>query len=224
MYNLDFSVLLRDYNVILNGIYITIFISLISSVLAFCIGTAFVYSRTSPIKIFAKTVDFFVSCIRNTPLLIIIYIFYKGLPSIGIVFSAITCGIFALSIYTAAYISDVLLAGMLAVPDEHFQAAKALGFSRLEAFWFIIYPQMLRHSIFILGSQFINLIKNSSLVSFIAVADIFYVTYKGIADSYRIYEYFILAIVVYCSLTGFTLLLTNVLQKIYKIPTAEVNV
>lgn len=223
MENLNFSILLDDYKVILNGIYMTIFISLVSSVLAFFIGTVFVYFKTSPNKFVRKPVDFIAACIRNTPLLIVMYLFYKGLPSIGIVFSALICGILALGIYTGAYISDVLFSGIQAVPREHFQASRALGLNRLQSFVYVIYPQALRHSIFVLGSQFMNLIKNSSLVSFITVMDIFGVVYKGIADSYRVYEYFILAIVVYCALTGFVLLVTNILQKIYKIPSLEVR-
>lgn len=223
MYNFDFLILLKDYKAILNGIYITIFISIVSSFFAFLIGTFFVYLRISPLKFVSKITNMFIDGIRNTPLLIIIYLFYKGLPAIGIIFSAIVCGVLSLSIYTGAYISDALLSGINSVPQEHFQASKALGFTRWQSFLYIIYPQALRHSIFILGSQFMNLIKNSSLVSFIAVADIFYVTYKGIADSFRIYEYFILAIIVYCSLTGIALLITNTLEKIYRIPTTEVR-
>lgn len=222
MYNLDFSILLDDYKAIFNGIYITILISVLSSFFAFILGAVFLFYRTSPVVAVNRVTNFFVNCIRNTPLLIIIYLFYKGLASINIVFSAIVCGIMALSIYTAAYISDALYSGMLAIPDEHFQAASALGLTRFQSFLFVIFPQSLRHSVFILGSQFMNLVKNSSLVSFIAVADIFYVTYKGIADSYRIYEYFILAIVVYCSLTGFVLLITNLLQKLFRVRAAEV--
>lgn len=224
MYNIDFSVLLPDLKVILNGLYMTIFVSLISSICAFVIGSFFVYFRTSPIKIIKKVTTFAVLFIRNTPLLILIYFFYKGLPSIKIVFPALTCGILALSLYTAAYISDALLSGINAVPQEHLQATNALGLTRFQSFIYVIYPQALRHSIYILGSQFMNLIKNSSLVSFITVTDIFYVVYKGISDNYRIYEYFILAIVVYCTLTGFVLLLTNILQKIFKLPAAEVAV
>ena len=134
MYQFDFTVLLKDYKVILSGIYMTIFISAVSSVIAFGLGTFFVYFRISPIKFVQKITNFFISCIRNTPLLIIIYLFYKGLPSIGIVFSALTCGILALGIYTAAYISDAILSGINAIPKEHFQASKALGLTRLQGF------------------------------------------------------------------------------------------
>lgn len=223
MYNVDFSIPLKDYKTILNGIYMTVFISIVSSMLAFCIGTFFVYFRTSPIKFIQKITDFFVASIRNIPLLILIYLFYKGLPAIGVVFSAPACGIIALGLYTAAYISDALLSGINSIPQQHLQASKSLGLTRLQSFIYVIYPQALRHSIFILGSQFMNLIKNSSLVSFIAVTDIFYVAYKGIADSYRIYEYFTLAVILYCSLTGFVLLITNILQKIFKFPATEVR-
>lgn len=223
MYQLDFSILQTEYKTTLDGICTTIIISVISSILAFIFGTLFVYFRTSPEKHIKNMTNFIISCIRNTPLLIIIYLFYKGLPSLNIVLSAFACGILALSIYSAAYISDALLSGINSVPEEHAEAAKALGLTRFQAFINVIYPQALRHSIYILGSQFMNLIKNSSLVSFIAVMDLFYVVYKGISDSYRIYEYFILAIVVYCTLTGFVLLVTNILQKIYKIPSAEIK-
>ena len=224
MGNVDFSILLTDYKMILTGIETTIFVSIISAVLSFLIGSVFVYFRTSPNVKLQKVFNFIVDCIRNTPLLILIYLFYKGLPSINIVLSALTCGITALSIYTGAYISDAILSGINAVPGEHTQASSALGLTRFQSFIYVIYPQALRHSIFIIGSQFMNMIKNSSLVSFIAVTDIFYVVYKGIADNFRMCEYFVLAIVVYASLTGFVLLLTNVLNRLFKIPTVEVVV
>lgn len=224
MNNIDFSILVKDYRLILNGIYITILVSFLSSIGAFIIGSIFVYFRTSPQKTVQKMANLSVLCIRNTPLLIVIYLFYKGLPSLNIVFSPFTCGVLALSIYTAAYISDAILSGINALPEEHMQASKALGLNRLQAFIYIIYPQALRHSILVLGSQFMNLVKNSSLVSFIAVTDIFYVVYKGIADSYRIYEYFVLAVIVYCALAGFVLLITKILYRIYKIPSSEVYV
>lgn len=224
MNNFDFSILLKDYEFILNGLYVTILVSFLSSIGAFVIGSVFVYFRTSPKKRVQRFTNFAVLCIRNTPLLIVIYLFYKGLPSINIVFPAFTCGVLALSIYTAAYISDAILSGINAIPQEHIQATNALGLTRFQSFLHVIYPQALRHSILVLGSQFMNLVKNSSLVSFIAVTDIFYVVYKGISDSYRIYEYFVLAVIVYCALTGFVLILTKILYKIYRIPASEVAV
>lgn len=221
MGNIDFSII--DYKALTNGIYLTIIISVISAIFAFIIGSVWTYQRTHNNRTYKWFANLAINCVRNTPLLIIIYLFYNGLPSVGVVLPAILCGIFALSIYTGAYISDAILSGINAVPDEHIQAAAALGLTRLQIYIHIIYPQALRHSIQIIGSQFMNLIKNSSLVSFITVTDVFYFTYKGIADSFRIYEYFILAIIIYCSLTGFTLFLTNTIQKKFRIQTTEVR-
>lgn len=224
MYNIDFSILTKDSGIIIDAIGTTIFVSIISAALAFILGSYLVYLRTSENTKIAKISNFLTSCIRNTPLLIIIYLFYKGFPSINIMLPAITCGILALGIYSAAYISDIFLSGINTVPIEHTQASKALGLNRFQTFSNVIYPQALRNSIFVLGSQFMNIIKNSSLVSFIAVTDIFYVVYKGISDTYRTYEYFLLAVVVYCSLTLFVLVITNILQRIYKLPSLEVKV
>ncbi|HPT41386.1 MAG TPA: amino acid ABC transporter permease [Candidatus Gastranaerophilaceae bacterium] len=224
MYEMDFSTLLKNYPMIIEGILTTISVSLLAGILAFVLGSFFAYFRTSPLNIISKITNFIVLFIRNMPLLILIYLFYKGLPSIHLVLSAYACGILALGLYTGCYISDAIISGINAVPKEHFQASQSLGMSRIKSFIYIIYPQATRYVIPILGNQFMSLVKNSSLVSFIAVTDIFYVVYKGISDTYRIYEYFILAVVLYLFLTGFVLLLTKILQKIYRIPSQEVIV
>lgn len=222
MYETDFSILLKNYPMIAEGILTTISVSLLASVLAFALGSFFAYFRTSPLKPVSKVTDFIVLSIRNMPLLILIYLFYKGLPSIHVVWSAYTCGVLALGLYSGCYISDAVISGINAVPKEHFQASKALGLNRFKSFIYVIYPQALRYCVPVLGNQFMSLVKNSSLVSFIAVTDIFYVVFKGISDTYRIYEYFTLAVAVYLVLTGFVLLTVKTLQKIYSIPSPEV--
>lgn len=224
MYTFDFSIILKDIRLVWSGLYVTILVSILSGLMAFVLGTFFVYFRTDGRWWVSKSASFLISCIRNTPLLILIFLFYKGLPSVGIVFSSFVCGVLALGIYSAAYVSDALLSGVNTVQTEQLQASASLGLNRFQSFFYVILPQALRNSIFILGSQFMNIVKNSSLVSFIAVSDIFYVIYRGISDSYRIYEYFILALLLYCTLTGFVLLLTNLLNEIFKLPEAEVRV
>lgn len=222
MYEMDFSILLKNYRLIAEGLLTTILVSLLAGILAFFSGSVFAYLRTSPVKIISVISNFIILFIRNMPLLILIYLFYKGLPSVGIILSAFSCGVLALGLYTGCYISEAVISGINSVPKEHFQASQSLEINRFNSFIYIIYPQAIRNCVPILGSQFMNLIKNSSLVSFISVTDIFYVVYKGISDSYRIYEYFILALFLYSILTGCVLLATKILQKIYKIPSLEV--
>jgi len=217
MYELNFEILLKSHKFILYGLFITVFISVISSFLAFLIGSFLSYARTYGSKMLKIPSSFLVEFIRNTPLLIQIFIFYKGLPSLGVSFSGLTCGILSLSLYTGVYISEVIRSGINSVAKEQFLAARSLGLSRIQAYSKIIYPQAVRNVIPTLSGQFINLVKNSSLVSFIAVTDIFYVIYKGSTDEFRVYEYFLLGIVIYMGLTGLISLVFNGLNEKYKI-------
>lgn len=212
MYSVDFSVLLHNKEFIIQGVLITLFISFISSICAFLIGLFTAFLRHSDRKILKFLTVSFIEMARNVPLLIHIYLVYKALPQIGIVFSPMICGIIALSIYTGAYMAEVLRSGINSIERNQIEAAKSLGLNRAQAFRLIILPQALRIVISPMASQFINLIKNSSLVSFIAVADLFYVIYKGAADEFRIYEYFVMGVVIYAVITGIVALIGNILE------------
>jgi His/Glu/Gln/Arg/opine family amino acid ABC transporter permease subunit len=217
MYEIDFSVLIKSMPFILKGLSITVFISVISSFFAFATGVIVVFLRTFGKPLVKFLASSWVELIRNIPLLVQLFFLYKALPSLGINFSGIACGIIALSFYTGVYISEVLRSGINSIPHEQFEAAFSLSLSKIQTFRIIILPQALSVTIPPLRSQFINLLKNSSLVSFIAVTDIFYVIYKGAADDFRVYEYFLLGIVVYMTLTGIILLFSKIIEKRFKI-------
>ncbi|MFA6988662.1 MAG: amino acid ABC transporter permease [Candidatus Gastranaerophilaceae bacterium] len=217
MYEIDFSVLIKAIPFILKGIEITVFISVISSFFAFIIGVFVVFLRTFAKPSIKVLVTCWVELTRNIPLLVQLFFLYKALPSLGIGFSGITCGIIALSCYTGAYISEVLRSGINSIANEQFEASFSLCLSKIQTFRLIILPQALSITIPPLRSQFISLVKNSSLVSFIAVTDIFYVIYKGAADDFRVYEYFFLGIVIYMSLTGMVLIFSKIIEKSFKI-------
>lgn len=224
MYNLDFGVLLQNRYYIWAGIKLTLEISIISSVFAFAFALFLSYFRTSkflPFKIISRT---YVEIIRNTPLLVQLYILYKGLPFVGVTLPPLICGVVALSCYSGVYISEIIRAGINSVEKEQIQAAQALGFRNFQIFRMIILPQALRIVIPPLGSQFINLVKNSSLVSFIAVTDIFYVIYQGAANDFRIFEYFILGIFVYMCFTAIISVSFSYFEKKFRIQGREVRV
>lgn len=224
MYNLDFSVLLESKDLVKQGLMMTVYISFVSSILAFSIGILVTFLRDLPNKNIKRLTVIYTEVVRNIPLLIQLYITYKALPHLGISFSPVACGIIALSTYSGAYMAEVLRSGMNAVAQEQKQASYSLGFDYAQTFFMVTFPQAIRIVIPTLGSQFINLIKNSSLVSFIAVVDIFYVVYKGAADDFRIYEFFLFGILIYMMLTGVVGLLTNYLEKTCKVYGREVKV
>lgn len=216
MYDFEFSVIIESLPYILEGIGMTIFVSLISSFFAFLIGTIIAFLRNQQNRIVVFLTSAFVEFIRNTPLLIQLYIWYKGLPNLGVNIDPVMCGIIALSIYTGAFISEVLRAGINSIAKEQSEASYALGLSHMQTFRLIVFPQALRIVIPPLGSQFINLIKNSSLVSFIAVADIFYVVNKGASDEFRFFEFFLVGALLYMALTGIVAKIVNILENKYE--------
>ena len=217
MFNFDMAVIIEYIPLLIQGIKITVYISLISSVLAFILGVIIVYLRTfetGPAKFISTS---YVEIIRNTPLLIQLYVIYKCFPHFGIMLSPVNCGIMVLTLYTGAFISEVLRAGMNAVAVEQYQASISLGLSKFQSFRLVIFPQAIRIVIPPLGSQFINLIKNSSLVSFISVTDVYYMIYKGAYDSFAFFEFFIAGALIYMLLTGIVALITNLLENQFKL-------
>lgn len=217
MYNFDTSVIIEALPVLIEGIKITLFISVISSILAFIIGLIVVFFRTMGARPLKFTAVSYVEVIRNTPLLIQLYFIYKSLPSLGLMLPPIGCGILALSLYAGAFISEVLRAGINSVASEQYQASISLGLSKFQTFRLIIFPQAIRIIIPPLGSQFINVIKNSSLVSFISVTDVFYGIYKGAVDDFRFFEFFVTGAFIYMLLTGTIALATNIFENRFKI-------
>lgn len=216
MYNFDFSVIIASIPLFINGIKITLFISVISSVIAFIIGLIVVFLRTmgsKPVKFLAAA---YIEVIRNTPLLIQLYFIYKSLPDIGLTLPPIGCGIMALSIYASAFVSEVLRSGINSVVSEQYQASISLGLSKFQTFRLVIFPQAIRIVIQPLGSQFINIVKNSSLVSFISVTDLFYNIYKGAVDDFRFFEFFITGALIYMTITGIIALIANIFENLYK--------
>jgi len=217
MCNFDISIIIKSLPYLIDGIKITLFISLISAVFAFIIGLITVFFRTMGTGFLKFIVVSYVEVIRNTPLLIQLYFVYKSLPALGLMISPIWCGILALSVYTGAFISEVLRAGINSVAAEQYHASISLGLSKFQTFRLIIFPQAIRIIIPPLGSQFINVIKNSSLVSFISVTDLFYRIYKGAVDDFRFFEFFVTGALIYMILTGIIALFTNIFENLFKI-------
>lgn len=217
-YNFDWQVIVDAIPLLLSGLKVTVIVSVISGIIAFLIGTGFALARLSNNKVLKYIATAYVEFFRNTPLLVQLYIYYRGLPNIGISLEPMVCGILALSIYTGAYITEVVRAGIQSIAREQFEAARALGFSPFQTMQLIIIPQAIRIIIPPLGNQFINLTKNSSLVSFITVTDIFYVVYKGSVDDFRFLEFFFVGCLIYMCLVGIIALFVNLFEYYLKIP------
>jgi len=154
-------------------------------------------------------VEFF----RNTPLLIQIFFFFHALPRAGLTLSAFASALWALSIYTAAYVAEVVRAGVQSIHRGQMEAARSLGFSYLEAMRYIILPQAFAITVPPLGNLFIALLKNTSLASTIAVAELVYQGELIDSRTFRTFEVFAAVGILYLSLTLPLGAFVNVLER-----------
>lgn len=175
----------------LAGLLVTLKISAAAGMAALLIGFAAAFARLSPNRWLNGVAFAYTEAFRNTPLLIQLYIYYRGLQSIGVMLPPEACGILALSLYTGAYLAEVFRSGVLSIPAEQLNAGLSLGLGRFTTYRQVLVPQSLKIILPAIGNQLISLTKNSSLVAFITVADLFHVVYKGAVDYFRPLEYFL---------------------------------
>ena len=164
--------LLTFFPLLLKGAVMTILLSVISMALALALGLLLAFARlygSWPLRSIATA---YVEIYRGTPLLIQLFILYYGLPNIGITFSPFTAAIIGLGMNYAAYEAEVYRGGIEAVPRSQMEAALSLGMHRSLAFRRIIFPQAFRISLPSVTNDFISLLKDSSIVSVIAMVEL----------------------------------------------------
>ena len=200
----ELQALLDQQEAIAQGVGQTLLISTISTVLALGLGLVVMSLLQGPWAFLRWVCRAYVEFFRNTPLLIHLYLLYKGLPYVGISLDPVMCGIVGLSLQSAAYMTEIYRAGIEAVPKQQTESGLSLGLSRVEVLFGITMPQALRLILPPLGNQIVGVFKNSSLVAFITVPDIFFVVYEQSVTYFHYLEYFTLGLAVYMVLTLMT--------------------
>jgi len=196
-YQLDFSVIIKNLPLFLKGVFLTVEISFFAIIIGLCIGILAAVARTSRFKILNLIAAAYVEVFRNTPLLIQIFIIFFGLPSIGIKLSPYISGLTALVLYVGAYNTEVIRAGLEAIPRGQMEAAKSIGLTGVQTFLYIILPQTFRISLPALGNNWVALVKNSSLVSVIGMVELTWVALDLNALTFRSFELFGAATIFY---------------------------
>ncbi|MDF9761281.1 amino acid ABC transporter permease [Peribacillus simplex] len=166
---LDFSILTENLDMYLLGFKNTIMSSLIALVASLILGVLIAIMRIAPIKPLNWLGTAYVEFIRNIPLLIITFFFFLGLK-----LSGLYAGTLALTIYTSSFIAEAIRAGILSVPKGQMEAARSSGLTYGQAMRLVILPQAVKIVIPPLGNQFINLVKNSSILAVVAGLDLMY--------------------------------------------------
>lgn len=175
----------------------TLKISIISIILAILLGLLCSIVLTYKVKIFDKIVKIYIEISRNTPLLIQLFFLYYGLPKLGIKLDGFTCGVIGLTFLGGSYMAEAFRAGLEAVQKGQIDSAKSVGLNHFQVFRFVIFPQALAVSIPAIGANCLFLIKESSVVSAIAIAELLFVTKDLIGMDYKTTEALFLLIISY---------------------------
>jgi cystine transport system permease protein len=141
--------------------------------------------RLSKIRALSGAAAFYVWVIRGTPLLVQLFIIFYGLPRIGIVYSPYASAIIGLSMSQGAYNSEVIRAALLSIGKGQWEATKALGMNRRQTLAYIVVPQAALVAVPSLGNAFISLLKDTSLVATLTVAEVFQIGQQIVAVTYE---------------------------------------
>lgn len=206
---------------LLKGLIVTFEICFTSFFMGLCLAiilTLVNLFAPRPLSVLARA---YIEAFRGTPLLVQLLLIYFGLPSIGIKFDALTAGIIAIGLNSAAYQAEILRACIKGIPETQYLSAESLGMSTLQIYRYVILPQALRMAIPALVNELVTLIKESSLVSVIGVSEL---TRRGeymVAYTFRALEVYTAVAVIYLSVCLLTSQASRILEKKFKIPGYE---
>jgi len=203
--NLDFSPVWANWQDLLNGTLVTIELVAVSLACGCIIGLLVGIGRLDPTRrVIYGLCSAYVAAIRGTPLLVQLFILFFGLPHFGILLPAFVCGVIGLSIYSGAYISEIVRGAIQSIDRGQVEAARSLGMPARMSMFNVVLPQAFVRMIPPLGNEFIALIKNSALVSLLTIHDVMHEGQKIISVSYRSLEVYLAVAVIYFVLTGVT--------------------
>jgi polar amino acid transport system permease protein len=186
---------------ITQGLFTTVYISAVSIVIATLIAIIGAIAKLSNNGFAFAIASFYTSLFRGLPLLLQVYLIYKGLPQIGFMVDAVPAGITALSLCYGAYMTEIFRAGIQSIPRGQWEASRALGFKFGLIMRKIILPQAVPIIIPPTGNQFIAMLKDSSLVSVLGVWELMYLAKTLGQRDFRHMEMLLTAAMIYWGLT-----------------------
>ena len=215
-YSFQFRDVFAAWEFLLDGLVLTLELSLVTMAVGLLIGMAGAAARVYGPKPLSRAVAVYVEAIRNTPLIVQLFLIFFGLPSAGLKFDADTAAFIALSINLGAYSIEIIRAGLGAIPRSQIEAGQSLGLSGPQIFRYVIIFPALRLMYPALASQFILLMLATSVVSQISAQDLFHMASIIQSRTFRDFEVYILVAAAYLALAMvFRLLFAGLYQLVF---------
>ena len=199
-YVFQFNVVWDHFPELLAGALLTIQLSATAMALGLCLGVVCAYGKSAGPRLVRWLIGAYIELIRNTPFLVQIFIIYFSLPVIGIRLTANAAALLAMTVNLGAYASEIVRAGVEAVPHGQVEAARALGLRRLQIFCLVILFPALKTVYPALASQFILLMLSSSIVSTISAVELTAITSSLQSTTFRSFEFYFTATGLYLAM------------------------
>lgn len=194
---MDVELMLKVYPFFLQAAWVTILLSVLTAILGLVCGALGAAARLSRFATLRFLGAAYVSVFRGTPALIQLFILYFGGPQIGIQLDAFSAGVIGLGVNAGAYMTETIRGAIIAIDKGQREAARTLGLSSWQATYKVILPQAARLMVRPLGVNLNMLIKSTALVAAISVIELTYTAQRYIGSTYKPFEMFLLAGVLY---------------------------
>lgn len=199
-YSFNFRDIWAQQDFLIEGIGVTLLLSTVTMLAGIVLGGIGASMRVYGGPVLRAIVATYVEVIRNTPLIVQLFIVFFGLPSLGVRLSAMTASLIALAVNLGAYSTEIIRAGLEAVPRTQVEAGQSLGLSGLQVFRYIVLPPAIRIVYPSLTSQFVLLMLATSIVSQISTPDLFHVASIIQSRTFRDFEIYAVVSVIYLAL------------------------
>lgn len=220
-YHFEFDYIWANLPALLRGLLVTLEVSVISILIAVVVGIVGAAVRVLKVPVLSQLVAFYVSVIRNTPLLVQIFFIFYGLPAIGLGLSIFGSGVLALAAWGGAYNVENVRGGFIAVPKGLHEAARALGLKPFHYILLIAIPFGLRISIPAMLNTAVSVLKNSAYLQAIGLGELTFVAMEKVAMEFRTLEMFAAIGVLYLGLVLTMSWLVRQLERVLQRPFRE---
>ena len=200
----------KYYPFFIEGMRNTLILAFFTLLFGTLLGILMAMARLSPFRPLKWLATAYIEFFRGTPLTVQLMFIFYGLPMLGVTFPDVpfienfqrfAAGIVAMSLNSCAYVAEIIRSGIQAVDPGQMEAARSLGFKKSQSMMMVILPQAIRNILPALGNEFVTVIKESSIVSVIGIADLMYRTNGVKAKNYKTLECLFIAAMIYFVLT-----------------------
>ncbi|MCR3922625.1 MAG: amino acid ABC transporter permease [Firmicutes bacterium] len=215
-YKLDFATLLPFKQRLWQGFSATLIISVMSLLISLFIGAMTAIGQKSKVLVISYLAQAYVQIIRGTPLLVQIYFFFYIVGTAWGITNRNVAGALILSIFEGAYISEIIRGGLESIDRQQYEIAKAIGLSPAKTSRLVTFPILMSRILPALSGQFASIIKDSSLLSVIAVNELTQNTQEISSQNFRMFENYFFLGLLYFAMSFTVSMITRWLERVYK--------